>query len=57
MPQGDAVLRRLHLDDAGGLLQQAFQIKGGMFQLDLAGFQFVHVQHIVDQIQQKTGCR
>ena len=54
-PDADAALCRLFFQHGAGLVQQLRQVKGHLFQHDLAGFQLAHVQHFVHQLQQQGG--
>ena len=53
--QRDGFFHRLRFNDDGGFFHQIAHVKRLVFHLHFAAFQLVHIQHVVDQFQQKTG--
>ena len=52
---GQAVLFYLCLHQRRDVVQQHLDVKGLLLHHHLPGFQFAHVQHVVDQCQKMVG--
>ena len=51
----DSAFHRLHFGDGVRLSEELIQIKRNIGKQNRAGFQFIHIQHAVDEREQVTG--